>query len=87
VIYDARRSSGWDERAATTPHGKTHGRCRGPRMLSAQMMPPIQVVDELFRGDAIPRQMSHVYDLGQNMAAGHGSVQRAGNLRPVRYQS
>lgn len=70
-IYDARREiPGWDEPRfddATWSPAKVLEGSKGT--LSAQMMPPIRVVDTMVPvGMSNPRPGVYVYDLGQNMS-------------------
>jgi alpha-L-rhamnosidase len=70
-VYDARREApGWDRPGFDDSAWKSATTVPGSQgILSAQMMPPIRVVDEL-----VPREMTnpkpgvYVYDLGQNIS-------------------
>jgi alpha-L-rhamnosidase len=70
-VYDARRETpGWDRSGFDDSAWKNAQVVAGSQgILSAQMMPPIRVVDELVpHGMTNPKPGVYVYDLGQNIS-------------------
>jgi len=70
-VYDARlETPGWDRAGFDDAHWKPATLIEGPKgVLSAQMMPPIRVVETLVPLKLTsPHQGVYIYDLGQNVS-------------------
>ena len=70
-VYDARlETPGWDRAGFDDAHWKPASVIEGPKgVLSAQMMPPIRVVETLVPLKLTsPRSGVYIYDLGQNIS-------------------